>query len=73
MKTFSRLIRRYVLAAAGIIAMLITFTIGLIVWIGWRESNRNMQRNSTPVPLRRPWSAPTRDWPLVRNIHRKTG
>ena len=44
MKTFSRLIRRYVLAAAGIIAMLITFTIGLIVWIGWRESNRNMQR-----------------------------
>ena len=44
MKTFSRLIRRYVLAAAGIIAMLITFTIGLIAWIGWRESNRNMQR-----------------------------
>ena len=44
MKTFSRLIRRYVLAAAGIIAMLITFTISLIVWIGWRESNRNMQR-----------------------------
>lgn len=44
MKTFARLIRRYVLAAAGIISLLVTFTIGLIVWIGWRESNRNLQR-----------------------------
>ena len=44
MKTFARLIRRYVLAAAGIIALLITFTIGLVAWIGWREGNRNTQR-----------------------------
>ena len=51
MKTFSRLIRRYVLAAAGIIAMLITFTIGLIVWIGWRESNRNMQMEIDSVDI----------------------
>lgn len=44
MKTFSRLIRRYVLAAAGIMILLLLLTVGLVGWIGWRESNRNLQR-----------------------------
>ena len=44
MKTFSRLIRRYVLAAAGIMALLLLLTVGIVAWIGWREGNRNLQR-----------------------------
>ena len=44
MKTFSRLIRRYILAAVGILLLILLFTVGLICWIGWREGLRTTQR-----------------------------
>jgi len=40
MKTFVRLIRRYVLAAVGIVLLLVVLGIGLLFWLGWRESQR---------------------------------
>ena len=40
MKTFVRLIRRYVLAAVGIVVLLLFLGIGLIAWLGWREGQR---------------------------------
>ena len=36
MKTFTRLIRRYVLAVAGVILLLLVLGIGTIFWVGWR-------------------------------------
>ena len=44
MKTFARLIRRYVLAAAGMVLVLAVLGIGLIAWLGWRESTRAPQK-----------------------------
>ena len=40
MKTFVRLIRRYVLAAVSIVVLLLFLGIGLIAWLGWREGQR---------------------------------
>ena len=44
MKTFVRLIRRYVLTAVGIVLLLLFLGIGMIVWISWREGSRLPQR-----------------------------
>ena len=43
MKTFGRLIRRYVLAAVGMVLVLAVLCVGFIVWLGWRESTRTPQ------------------------------
>ena len=45
MKTFVRLIRRYVLAAVGMVLALVVLGIGFIVWLGWRESTRIPQQD----------------------------
>ena len=37
MKTFVRLIRRYVLAAVGVVLLLVFLSIGLLVWLGWQN------------------------------------
>lgn len=37
MKTFGRLIRRYVLAAVGVVLLLVFLGIGLVVWLGWQN------------------------------------
>lgn len=44
MKTFGRLIRRYVLAAVGMVVLLVVLGIGFIAWLGWRESTRIPQQ-----------------------------
>ena len=44
MKTFVRLIRRYVLAAVGMVLALVVLGIGFVVWLGWRESTRIPQQ-----------------------------
>ena len=44
MKTFARLIRRYVLAAVSMVVALLVLGIGLMVWLGWRESTRTPQK-----------------------------
>ena len=44
MKTFARLIRRYVLAAVSMVVVLLVLGIGLIMWLGWRESTRTPQQ-----------------------------
>ena len=36
MKTFARLIRRYVFAAVGLGLLLPALCIGLLVWLGWQ-------------------------------------
>ena len=43
MKTFGRLIRRYVLAAVGMVLVLAVLCVGFIVWLGWRESTHTPQ------------------------------
>ena len=41
MKTFVRLIRRYVLTAVAVVLLLlVVLCVGLLAWLGWRESRR---------------------------------
>ena len=44
MKTFVRLIRRYVLAAVGIVLLLLFSGVAVLGWLGWLESCRLPQR-----------------------------
>lgn len=44
MKTFARLIRRYVLAAVGIVLLLLFSGVALLGWLGWQEGRRLPQR-----------------------------
>lgn len=47
MKTFVRLIRRYVLAAVGIVLLLLfsgVAVLGWLGWLGWQEDRRLPQR-----------------------------
>ena len=44
MKTFVRLIRRYVLAAVGIVLLLLFSGVAVLGWLGWQESCRLPQR-----------------------------
>ena len=45
MKTFVRLIRRYLLTTVGIMLLLVTVGIGLLAYLGWQESQRSIQRD----------------------------
>ena len=38
MKTFVRLIRRYVLAAVGIVLLLLFSGVAVLGWLGWQET-----------------------------------
>ena len=40
MKTFARLIRRYVLAAVGVVLLLLFSGVALLGWLGWQEGRR---------------------------------
>ena len=44
MKTLVRLIRRYVLAAVGIVLLLVFLGLGLLVFLGWQETTHLPQR-----------------------------
>ena len=44
MKTFVRLIRRYLLAAVGTVLLLVFLCIGLLGWLGWQEGKQLPQR-----------------------------
>ena len=44
MKTFVRLIRRYVLAAVGIVLLLVFLGLGLLMFLGWQETTHLPQR-----------------------------
>ena len=44
MKSFVRLLRRYVLAAVACVLLLIFIGIGVLVWLGFREDGRNPWR-----------------------------
>ena len=52
MKTFVRLIRRYVLAAVGVVLLLLFSGVAVLGWLGWQESCRLPQQL-----LRRPAGA----------------
>lgn len=45
MKTFTRLIRRYVLAVMGITAAMLVLAIGVILWVGWRYGAASNEQN----------------------------
>ena len=47
MKTFVRLIRRYVLAAVGIVLLLLFSGVAVLGWLGWQEGCRLPQRTAT--------------------------
>ena len=38
MKTFARLIRRYVLAAVGVVLLLLFSGVALLGWLGWQDA-----------------------------------
>ena len=44
MKTFVRLIRRYILMTAGIVLLTLAIGLGGLVWLGWREDGQVLQR-----------------------------
>ena len=46
MKTFARLIRRYLLAAVGIVLLVFALGIGFLGWVVWRESQRPQREYS---------------------------
>lgn len=45
MKTFVRLIRRYVLAAVGVVLLLLFLGIGLLLYMGWQEGTHLPQQD----------------------------
>ena len=49
MKTFVRLIRRYVLAAVGIVLLLVFLGLGLLVFLGWQETTHLPQRTYASI------------------------
>lgn len=55
MKTFARLIRRYVFAAVGLGLLLPALCIGLLVWLGWRPASICPNGRIPPARLRIPW------------------
>ena len=50
MKTFVRLIRRYVLAAVGIVLLLVFLGLGLLVFLGWQETTHLPQCITVHIP-----------------------
>lgn len=48
MKTFVRLIRRYVLTAVGLVLLMVFLGAALMGWIGWRESQRFPRQGYQP-------------------------
>ena len=52
MKTFVRLIRRYVLAAVGIVLLLLFSGVAVLGWLGWQESCRLPQREPPEQRIR---------------------
>ena len=48
MKTFVRLIRRYVLTAVGLVLLMLFLGVALLGWVGWRESQRFPQQGYKP-------------------------
>lgn len=55
MKTFARLIWRYVLTAVGVVLLLLVLTISLLGWISWREGYLQPQREYSYSELQILW------------------
>ena len=51
MKTFVRLIRRYVLAAVGIVLLLLFSGVAVLGWLGWQEGCRLPQRELSLIHI----------------------
>ena len=63
MKTFVRLIRRYVLAAVGIVLLLVFLGLGLLVFLGWQETTHLPQRPlAQRTPRKNGWTAMHGPW-----------
>lgn len=60
MKTFSRLIRRYILAAIGILLLFLFFAVGLIGGLAGGRGCGPPSGSLVPLPLRMPWFCRTR-------------
>lgn len=71
MKTFVRLIRRYVLAAVGIVLLLLFSGVAMLGWLGWQESCRSGSIH--PAKSRIPWWRPPKGLPLGQNAPRRNG
>ena len=88
MKTFVRLIRRYVLAAVGIVLLLLFSGVAVLGWLGWQEKFRwgcyvkavsNFRSSACrsgsihPARSRIPWWRPPKGLPLGQNAPRRSG
>ena len=67
MKTFVRLIRRYVLAAVGIVLLLLFSGVAVLGWLGWQESCRLPQREYPPARSRDSMVETAEGLPLGQN------
>ena len=77
MKTFVRLIRRYVLAAVGIVLLLLFSGVAVLGWLGWQGNTRRAAAcrsgSIPPVRSRIPWWRPPKGLPLGQNAPRRNG
>ena len=73
MKTFVRLIRRYVLAAVGIVLLLVFLGLGLLVFLGWQETTHLPQRTYASSEIADAWWKLRRGLPLAQRTPRKNG
>ena len=71
MKTFVRLIRRYVLAAVGIVLLLLFSGVAVLGWLGWQEGCRSGSIH--PARSRILWWRPPKGLPLGQNAPRRSG
>ena len=73
MKTFVRLIRRYVLAAVGIVLLLLFSGVAVLGWLGWQGAAACRSGSIHPARLRIPWWRPPKGLPLGQNAPRRSG
>lgn len=73
MKTFVRLIRRYVLAAVGIVLLLLFSGVAVLGWLGWQEAAACRSGSTPPARSRILWWRQPKGLPLGQNAPRRSG
>ena len=73
MKTFVRLIRRYVLAAVGIVLLLLFSGVAVLGWLAGRRVAACRSGSIHPARSRILWWRPPKGLPLGQNVPRRSG
>ena len=73
MKTFVRLIRRYVLAAVGIVLLLLFSGVAVLGWLVGRRAAACRSGSIPPAKSQIPWWKRQKGLPLGQNAPRRSG